>query len=76
MADVRIRLVQCGEHSIEHELIFSSYVGYVFHDSHGSEAGGEDDFKIVQDLVRRRSQKRRSNNRLHAIWFVSLMNWD
>jgi len=64
--------VQRGEHNIEHELMFSSHKGYVFHDSRGFEGGSEDELKAVQDFVRQRSQKKRLKDRLHAIWFVSL----
>jgi hypothetical protein len=63
-------LMQRGEHNIEHELIFSNYSGYIFHDSRGFEAGGEDELKIVQNFVGRRSQERRLEERLHVIWFV------
>jgi hypothetical protein len=70
MADPRIWLVQRGEHNIEHELIFSRHGGYVFHDSRGMEAGSEDELKIVQDFVRRKSQKKWLKDKLHAIWFV------
>jgi hypothetical protein len=67
---MRILFVQRGEHSIEHELIFSSHDGYVFHDSRGFEAGSEDELQIVQDFVRRRSREKKLGDRLHAIWFV------
>jgi len=69
---VSILLVQRGLHNIEHELAFANHEGYVFHDSRGFEAGGEDELKIVQDFVRRKSQERRLKDRLHAIWFVPL----
>jgi hypothetical protein len=72
MADLRPRLVQRGEHNIEDEHIFSRHGGYVFHDSRGFEGGSDDELKIVQDFVRRRSQERRLKDRLHAIWFVPL----
>jgi hypothetical protein len=65
-----ILLVQRGEHDIEHELVFSSHDGYIFHDSRGFEAGGEGELRIVQDFVRRRFQEKRLNDKLHAIWFV------
>jgi len=71
-ADVRTRHVQRGEHNIEHELMFSSHKGYVFHDSRGFEGGSEDELKAVQDFVRQRSQERLLKDRLHAIWCVSL----
>jgi hypothetical protein len=77
MADLRIRLVQRGEHDIEHELIFSSHnKGYVFHDSRGFEGGGADELKTVQDFVRRRSGERRLKDRLHAIWLAPLCIFD
>jgi hypothetical protein len=63
-------LVQRGLHNIEDELVFSNHEGYVFHDSRGFEAGGEDELKLVQDFVRRKSQEKRLKDRLHAIWFV------
>ena len=62
--------MQRGEHNIELELSFSSHNGYVFHDSRGFEAGEDRELEIVQDFVRRRSQERSLNDRLHAIWFV------
>jgi hypothetical protein len=34
------------------------------------EAGSEDELKIVQDFVYRKSRERRLKDRLHAIWFV------
>jgi hypothetical protein len=67
---VSILLVQRGLHNIEHELVFTNHDGYVFHNSRGFEAGAEDELKIVQDFVRRKSQEKRLTNRLHAIWCV------
>jgi len=58
-----------GEHNIELELSFSSHNGYVFHDSRGFEAGEDGELKTVQEFVRRRSQERSLNDRLHAIWY-------
>jgi hypothetical protein len=69
---VTILLVQRGQHDIEDELIFTNHDGYVFHDSRGLESGSEDELKIVQDFVSRKSQERRLNDRLHVIWFVPL----
>jgi hypothetical protein len=57
-------------HNIDDELIFTNHTGYIFHDSRGFEAGGEDELKIVQHFVRRKSRERRLKDRLHAIWFV------
>jgi hypothetical protein len=57
-------------HNIEDELIFTNHDGYIFHDSRGFEAGGEEELQIVQDFVRRKSREGRLEDRLHAIWFV------
>ena len=64
--------MQRGEHNIEDELIFSNHTGYIFHDSRGFEAGMRAELNVVQEFVRRRSQEKRLEDRLHAIWFVSL----
>jgi hypothetical protein len=63
--------MQRGEHEIDDELIFTRKPGYVFHDSRGFEAGDEKELKIVQEFVHRKSQERRLDDRLHAIWFAS-----
>jgi hypothetical protein len=63
-------MIQRGEHNIEDEYTFTEHDGYVFHDSRGFEAGNEEELKIVQDFVRRRSQESKLNERLHAIWFA------
>jgi len=62
--------LQRGEHNIMDELIFTNHRGYVFHDSCGFEAGGEEELNIVQEFVRRTSRQKRLKDRLHAIWFV------
>jgi hypothetical protein len=61
-----------GLHNVQDEIIFANHEGYVFHDSRGFEAGGEDELKTVQAFVRRRSRERELKDRLHAIWFVLL----
>ena len=61
--------MQRGEHNIEDELVFANHREYVFHDSPGFEAGGENELKVVQDFVRRMSRERRLGDRLHAIWY-------
>jgi hypothetical protein len=59
-------------HNIEDELSFTNHDGYIFHDSRGFEAGGDEELQIVQDFVRRKSREDRLENKLHAIWFVLL----
>jgi hypothetical protein len=63
--------LQRGEHNVEDELVFTNHPGYVFHDSRGFEAGGEEELKTVQDFVRRKSRATRLKDRLHAIWSVA-----
>jgi len=65
-----------GMHNINDEIIFTNHDGYIFHDSRGFEAGAEDELKIVQEFVRRKSQERQLQNRLHAIWYCIPMDND
>ena len=51
--------------------MFASHQGYVLHDSRGFEAGGEGELKIMQEFVRQKSQEKKMEKRLHAIWFVT-----
>ena len=67
---MKLLLVQRGGHNIEHELIFPSHSGYVFHDSRGFESGSEEELEIVQDFVRRKSGEGQLKDKLHAIWSV------
>jgi hypothetical protein len=71
-ADREAPTVQRGGHNIEHELIFPSQSGYVFHDSRGFESGSEEELEIVQDFVRRKSRESQLKDKLHAIWSVPL----
>ena len=63
--------MQRGLHDIYDELVFERHDGYIFHDSRGFEAGSEDELKVVQEFVQRKSHENRLKDRLHAIWFVS-----
>jgi hypothetical protein len=63
--------MQRGEHEIDDELTFKNQPGYVFHDSRGFESGDENELKIVQEFVHRKSQEKQLYDRLHAIWFAS-----
>jgi hypothetical protein len=59
---------QRGEHDINNELVFRSNPRFVFHDSCGFEAGGEDEFKNMKQFVSERASTRKLNERIHAIW--------
>ncbi|KAJ8586809.1 hypothetical protein M405DRAFT_935146, partial [Rhizopogon salebrosus TDB-379] len=49
-ADVVKSSVDRGEHDINNELAFRSNPRFVFHDSCGFEAGGEDEFKNMKQF--------------------------
>ncbi|KAI5987069.1 hypothetical protein EDD15DRAFT_2553298 [Pisolithus albus] len=58
-----------GHHNIEHELIFSSNPGFVFHDSCGFEAGSAGQFDKMKNFVVDRAVTPSLKKRIHAIWF-------
>ncbi|KIK10683.1 hypothetical protein PISMIDRAFT_656500 [Pisolithus microcarpus 441] len=60
---------QRGHHKIEHELVFSSNPGFVFHDSCGFEAGSARQFDEMKSFVVHRAITGSLKERVHAIWF-------
>ncbi|KAI6012844.1 hypothetical protein PISMIDRAFT_116469 [Pisolithus microcarpus 441] len=60
---------QRGHHNIEHELVFSSNPGFVFHDSCGFEAGSVGQFDEMKNFVLDRAVTGSLKKRIHAIWF-------
>ncbi|KAI6016094.1 GTP-binding protein [Pisolithus microcarpus] len=60
---------QRGHHNIEHELVFSSNPGFVFHDSCGFEAGSARQFDEMKNFVVDRAVTTSLKKRIHAIWF-------
>ncbi|KAI5997703.1 GTP-binding protein [Pisolithus orientalis] len=60
---------QRGVHKIEHELVFRSNPGFVFHDSCGFEAGSTRQFDEMRKFVVDHGTTTRVNERIHAIWF-------
>ncbi|KAF8126792.1 GTP-binding protein [Boletus edulis] len=63
-----------GEHDIEHEISFESNDRFVFHDSRGFEAGGEEELKKVQSFIEECAKEQRLARHLHAIWYCIPMN--
>jgi len=59
---------QRGHHDINNELVFGSNPGFVFHDSCGFEAGGEDEFQKMKEFVSERASTTHLKKRIHAIW--------
>ncbi|KAJ8581292.1 hypothetical protein M405DRAFT_832793 [Rhizopogon salebrosus TDB-379] len=66
--------VDRGFHDIKNELVFRSNPGFIFHDSCGFEAGGEDEFKQMKEFVSERACTRKLNERIHAIWYCIPMD--
>ncbi|KAJ8591659.1 hypothetical protein M405DRAFT_764599, partial [Rhizopogon salebrosus TDB-379] len=66
--------VNRGHHDINNELVFRSNPNFVFHDSCGFEAGGEDEFKKMKQFVSERASTTRLNERIHAIWYCIPMD--
>ncbi|KAI6095549.1 hypothetical protein EDD16DRAFT_1720683 [Pisolithus croceorrhizus] len=58
-----------GYHNIEHELVFQSNPGYVFHDSSGFEAGSTQQFESMKKFVISHATTNSLENRIHAIWY-------
>ncbi|KAJ8593996.1 GTP-binding protein [Rhizopogon salebrosus TDB-379] len=65
---------QRGYHNIENELVFTSNQGFVFHDSCGFEAGGEDEFTKMKKFVLDRASTTILKERIHAIWYCIPMD--
>jgi len=52
-------------------MIFEGNPGFIFHDSRGFEAGGVQEFQLVQEFIKERSKAKNVKEQLHAIWCVS-----
>jgi len=53
--------------------VFRSNPDFVFHDSCGFEAGGEDEFKKMKEFVLERASTLKLKERIHAIWQVIIL---
>ncbi|KIO02924.1 hypothetical protein M404DRAFT_1001837 [Pisolithus tinctorius Marx 270] len=58
-----------GYHNIEHELVFKSNPGFVFHDSPGFEAGSAEQFEEMKKFVLDHATATTLKKRIHAIWY-------
>ncbi|KAI5986060.1 GTP-binding protein [Pisolithus marmoratus] len=61
--------IQRGYHDIQHELVFRSNPGFVFHDSCRFEADSAQEFDQMRNFVTEHAVTMRVNERIHAIWF-------
>ena len=62
---------QQGEHDIQNKMMFKGNPGFIFHDSHGFEAGDAQELKLVQEFIEQHLKTRNMKEQLHAIWCVS-----
>ncbi|KIJ99223.1 hypothetical protein K443DRAFT_102572 [Laccaria amethystina LaAM-08-1] len=65
---------QRGEHDIENEMIFKSNKAFVFHDSHGFEAGRTSELDKVKDFVQKCTANKSFMDHLHVIWYCIPIN--
>ena len=55
-------------HNIENELVFRSNPGFIFHDSHGFEAGGTSELETIKRFIAEKSEEKQLSSQLHVIW--------
>ncbi|THU75117.1 hypothetical protein K435DRAFT_588535, partial [Dendrothele bispora CBS 962.96] len=59
-----------GIHDIDRPFSFKSNPEFIFHDSPGFEAGGEEELRRVWEFIKRRGAKATEvEDQLHAIWY-------
>ncbi|PPQ86433.1 hypothetical protein CVT25_008091 [Psilocybe cyanescens] len=59
-----------GTHDIRQAFTFKSNPKFIFHDSAGFEAGGEEELKAVMDFIEEGSKACEVNDQIHMIWYV------
>jgi hypothetical protein len=55
-------------------MIFRSNEGFVFHDSHGFEAGGARELDDVKEFIKQRAKEKNLRDQIHAIWSVNYVH--
>ncbi|PPQ85303.1 hypothetical protein CVT25_009982 [Psilocybe cyanescens] len=58
-----------GTHDIHRAFTFKSNPKFIFHDSAGFEAGGEEELKAVMDFIEECSKAHGVDDQIHIIWF-------
>ncbi|KAG6855217.1 hypothetical protein H0H87_006621 [Tephrocybe sp. NHM501043] len=61
-----------GLHDIDNEMIFKSNPHFIFHDSHGFEAGNTKELKFVKNFLVQRAKKRRLRDLPVIVLFTKL----
>ncbi|THU99781.1 hypothetical protein K435DRAFT_658211, partial [Dendrothele bispora CBS 962.96] len=62
-------LFQRGVHNVNRPFAFKSNPQFIFHDSPGFEAGGEEELTRVREFIEKRGKATEVKDQLHAIWF-------
>ncbi|KAG6825862.1 hypothetical protein H0H92_002086, partial [Tricholoma furcatifolium] len=60
---------QRGRHNVRDEFTFKNNPGFIFHNSPGSEAGGEKELKTVMSFIEQKAYSLEVMGQIHAIWF-------
>ncbi|KAI6025478.1 hypothetical protein EDC04DRAFT_2930838 [Pisolithus marmoratus] len=63
------KCIQHGYHDIQHELVFWSNPGFIFHNSCGFEVGSAQEFDQMRNFVTEHAVTTSMNEHIHAIWF-------
>jgi len=63
--------IERGLHDIEHQITYPGS-NFIFHDSQGFESGSNEELKIAQEFIGKRSAEIELKNQLHAIWYFVL----
>ncbi|KAG1721649.1 GTP-binding protein [Suillus lakei] len=66
--------IKRGNHDIANEMVFKSNLGFVFHDSCGFEAGSEEEFDNMKEFILDRTNAKKLEERIHAIWYCIPMD--
>ncbi|KAF8325361.1 hypothetical protein F5887DRAFT_1202439, partial [Amanita rubescens] len=63
---------QRGIHNVQEEFSFKSNPQFIFHDSPGFEAGGEQELQDVLSFIQEKAKATEVKDQIHAIWCVIL----
>ncbi|KAG6825023.1 hypothetical protein H0H92_005076, partial [Tricholoma furcatifolium] len=61
-----------GRHNVSREIIFKNNPGFIFHDSPGFEAGGEEELQDVMYDIQQRAKAMEVKDQFHAIWVYDM----
>ncbi|KDR86076.1 hypothetical protein GALMADRAFT_150392 [Galerina marginata CBS 339.88] len=58
-----------GIHDVRRSFTFKSNPRFIFHDSRGFEAGGEEEFKAVMTFIEDSTKSKEVGDQIHVIWY-------